>query len=182
MGARALDTAESGPVLRGLSAVIRCQLGCGPFWCLNQKRICLQTHGGCWQESVYCGWSTAVPCLAVDQRLPSGFVLFFFFCHGDLPNLLLASPQQASWKGNRELIKAEVTGFRKPVSEGVSHRVCHILLSRRNLRVQPVLSGRGEHKGVNRETGIIEGHLRSYLPPSLCLCFLSLSLKLKKKN
>ena len=107
---------------------------------------------------------------------------FFFFCHGDLPNLLLASPQQASWKGNRELIKAEVTGFRKPVSEGAPHRVCHILSSRRNLRVQPVLSGRGEHKGVNRETGIIEGHLRSYLPPSLCLCFLSLSLKLKTKK
>ena len=31
MGARALDTAELGPVLRGLSAVIRYQLGCGPF-------------------------------------------------------------------------------------------------------------------------------------------------------
>ena len=175
MGARTLDTADSGPVLRGLFAVIMCQRGCGPFWCLSQKRICLQAHSGGWQVSVYCGQSTPVPCWLSTRGYPQ-VVFFFFFCHGDLPNLLLASPQQTSWKGNRKLIKAEVTGFRKPVSEGASHCLCRILLSRRNLQVQPVLNGRGEYKGMNRETSITEGHLRSHLPPSLCLCFLALSL------
>ena len=87
MGARTLDTADSGPVLRGLFAVIMCQRGCGPFWCLSQKRICLQAHSGGWQVSVYCGQSTPVPCWLSTRGYPQ--VVFFFFAMGTFPTYFL---------------------------------------------------------------------------------------------